>query len=254
MSKNRMENVKFWEEGNIIDFGELIYAESEEDLVSFMEDAFTERELKVIDAAIQKALQGSKEMKPTFKAGSFIDIECTSVPAKAWQVVDELKIPLDCCAKPTATNAVAPVNPFRGFDIFNSKESYMLTNTTNLEADTRKYLLNRLSGIEMNKRDEAEAKFLPVTETPKTGKALKEALSGGWLKVNLKDDDKLGKYDSWMNFIELQDPSRPRDPDAYYKAVETISGAALKTKDTIMVLPQADGLAALKAFEGTTYH
>lgn len=164
---------------------------------------------------------------------------------------------LDCCAKTPAPVAVAsiPAHPWNALNIPNSMESDMNYNTTTtLEADTRKYLLNRLERLEGAKYGEAEAKYLPVTENPKTGKALKDALDGGWLKVTVRDDDKIGTWDNWYHYVELQDPSKPRDRDAFEKATGLIAKGKTEAKDAIMVLTQADGLAALKAFEGTTYH
>lgn len=176
--------------------------------------------------------------------------------------LDMLKVnSLDCCAKTPAPKAVAsiPEHPWTALRITNSMENDMNYNTAVTAApdfgfaETRKYLINRLSAVEGNKIGEAELKFLPQTETPKTGKELKAAIANGWLVADVKDDYTFG-WNSPNQFLEFRDPAKPHDRDGFKAAVKAIEDGRRNTKDAIMVLPADGGLAALKAYEGTTFH
>lgn len=176
---------------------------------------------------------------------------CANVPKKGLRAQE--------CAKSTATE-VAPISGWQ-LCVNSIKESsmesdmnYNTTTTTDYGfAETRKYLLNRLSLLEGEKYGEAEAKYLPTTKPPKNGKELREYIANGWIVTKVPDDTQFN-WDSPLHYMEFQDPSKPRDQDAYEKATGLIAKGKIEAKDAIMVLPQAEGLAALKAFETTTYH
>lgn len=276
---------------NLDDFYLEIYAESEEALMFQLED-YSLDELRVLSRCASRHLNNKLNGSPLIgkhfdkkkaKAESVtIDdvVECkTNWSVEQTITVDEYTDPvdgsisvedfmkakslLDCCANTTA-KAAAPVTvyqwniPLTGCVKPNSMETDMSFNTPTTSpdfgfAETRKYLLNRLNTLESEKYVAAEEKFLPVTEMPKTGKELKDAIANGWLVTNAKDDTKFN-WDSPLHYLEFVDPAKPRDRDGYEKAVALVAKAKTEAKDTIMVLPHADGLAALKAFEGTTYH
>ncbi len=123
---------------------------------------------------------------------------------------------------------------------------------TQIETE-RKYLATRLYNANYKKQDEASQKFLPKTEIPNTGKKLKEAIANGWLKVDLKDDDVVMHYD-YLDYIRLEDPSKPKDEEGYRKALSTIEVDRKGAEDVIRVLPVDQGLKALQEFESKTYH
>lgn len=133
------------------------------------------------------------------------------------------------------------------------KENTMY-NECNLNVAANEHLINRLYNVQLSKFKEAEEKYLPITDAPKTVGGLKKAVAEGWLTVTseVKDDQKLGY--GWINFICLQDPAKPHDRDAYNAEVKVIKADYTKAQDIIVVMPQVDGLAALNKFEATTYH
>lgn len=132
----------------------------------------------------------------------------------------------------------------------NQKENTM---NINLDADTRNYLNLRLNQVNDEKVEDARSFFLPEPFYPKTGAELKKALADGWLTVSAKDDTQF-KYSNWAAYVSLRDPALKYDEDGWKAALNKVDDDYTKVRDAIMVKTPADALAALNAFEGTTYH
>lgn len=138
-------------------------------------------------------------------------------------------ISLDNCCKPAA------IQP-RNEDM----------NTTNdLEYRRGNYLEGRLGDVSDYKMDELRQLYhIDDDLTPNTPKEMIDRITAGKYTI----EDKKHYYNSWDGF-HWRDPALPADEAGFKTALKQKWKRYQDVKDAIILSPNADALAALKAFE-----
>ncbi len=131
----------------------------------------------------------------------------------------------------------------------------------------REHLLTRLRGIDEDyrwgsKSDSLREAFnLDADNTPKTSRALIEAIKAGTFKLDERVadlQDKGNHYDPVSDeyiqtpYAAIKFDGPTPDKDGYTKARETIQALLKDAKDTIIVKSPEDGLTAIQALEAWT--
>lgn len=124
-----------------------------------------------------------------------------------------------------------------------------------MEVDQRNHMKRRLDTLTSNKQSELMEKFFMNTDNlPKTKDAILAALKAGQIAFEnyyFNADGSLKDGFGPGSTFSIVDPKR--DEAGYDVASKALKAAATTAKDTIIVLPLADGLKALQTFEAQTF-
>lgn len=129
-------------------------------------------------------------------------------------------------------------------------------------SEQRAYLLDRLSTIGWQKRDDERKPFgLKDDEEPKTIKERKERIAAGKYTFKFYVDED-GDYDEeGENYygvgkvtLRWRDPAVKEDQKGYDAAMEKLEKDLTSYRDTIHIMDAETGLKALQEFESKTYH
>lgn len=122
-----------------------------------------------------------------------------------------------------------------------------------LATRAQNYLDGRLSNLRNTKDQEAELAFgLRDDRKPQTPKDLIDRITSGKYMVN---PDNMEKKDyELLRSFRWRDPAKKEDRAGYEATQKAMETAATTVTDTIMIGTPTEALAALKAFEGTTFH
>ena len=126
-----------------------------------------------------------------------------------------------------------------------------LTSEEAMETRQQKYLLNRLD-IAYDKMKQAASRQFGLTddERPMTAAEMIARIIAG--KYVLDDSTKdYRTYNNTADYITWRDPAIKKDQLGFDAAKTKLQTLVTATRDSIMVKPAADGLAALQAFEAT---
>ncbi len=120
-------------------------------------------------------------------------------------------------------------------------------------ARAKSYLAERLFEEQDQKVHEARKHFgLADDNAPADIGEFVKRIQDGKFVVPEKYKEKNWYYAN--EFIRWRDPAKVEDNDGMTAARKMIEDAATETRDTIKVLPETDGLAALRAFKAKTFH
>lgn len=127
------------------------------------------------------------------------------------------------------------------------------------EQSQRRYLNHRLDQAAFQKRSEFDKTFcMNDDDPPASPKEMMERIAAGKFTIDqIKDDEgnllnKFPHYTTASRALNWRDPAKPADQKGYDAALNKMYAERTKTLDTISVMPPADGLAALRAFESST--
>lgn len=124
--------------------------------------------------------------------------------------------------------------------------------------DTKKnHLMSRLSSIYYDKVPELRKAFNMDVDEPTSPKDIAERLKAGKYTVRKadKDVDDIDVWNFyWRDYFSWEDPANPADTKGFDAAMDKLQDAHTKTKDTIIVMDEVAGLAALREFEAATFH
>lgn len=136
-----------------------------------------------------------------------------------------------------------------GYAAINVTAATAVDNTTR---DQREHLLERLSSVRCEKRDELTEKFFMGPVKLETIEAVEAAMKDGTIQVDKDYADKNGNL-SWFSTTMLRIVNPKRD-EAGFKAANVLLGKSYTdAKDKIIILPVEKGLEALGTFEAATF-
>jgi hypothetical protein len=117
------------------------------------------------------------------------------------------------------------------------------------EKDQRRHLQNRLYDIASSKKYALKKQFgLTNDDTPNTFEELLARIQGGKYVIDEKNA-KRRDYNGGLGYVTWRDPAVKEDQAGYDAAKKELDAAQQKVSDDIAILPPADGLASLRAFE-----
>lgn len=165
-------------------------------------------------------------------------------------------IGFDCCQQEVRNATVPPpsVSSFNAWyaeTVANKKqENNMYTNTPDaLETQKRNYLSSRLVNLKGKKVDKLRQAYgLDDEDRPLTPKELLERIKSGKFVIRGEHEDTTDPY-NLLEYFSWREPDRKEDKVGFRTAREPLDKAYDEAKDTVIVLPLEDALAAVKKFE-----
>lgn len=124
----------------------------------------------------------------------------------------------------------------------------------NMEVDQRNHLKRRLDTAKNKQLETLHTTYHMETIRPKNKDEILAAFKNSTLVLNedyFKADGTLETWTNWQSAVSLADPAR--DEAGYKTAKAALDTAFTTAKDTVIVMPLADGLAALQKFEAATF-
>lgn len=157
-------------------------------------------------------------------------------------------------------NSLATLNG-GGVVTLSSSTAYQEEETTMYDLDcedhaatrAQNYLDGRLYSLKATKSREGELAFgLRDDDKPQTPKDLIDRITSGKYIVQ-PDKMEVTDYEPLRRF-RWRDPAKKEDRAGYEASQKAMEAATTTVTDTIMIGTPTEALAALKAFEGTTFH
>lgn len=169
--------------------------------------------------------------------------------------------PMDCSKEMIMFAPNMPCTKVNGHTLQYREEEEKKGNTMfreeSNETSKKNHLIRRLEDVYYHKSIDMRKVFNMDPADPRSPKELAERLKAGKYTV-LKPEDDMSHGNIWdfywRDYFTWEDPANPADKKGHEAAQNKMDAAYRSAKDTIVVMDEATGLAALREFEAATFN